>query len=48
MSKVKGHKLGQGHFKVKVIQRSNYKCLTFYWQVGGGPLTERHSSLVWY
>ena len=30
--------------KVKVIPRSNCKCLTFYQQVGGGPLTERHSS----
>ena len=26
----------QGHFKVKL-------CLTFYQQVGGRPLTERHS-----
>ena len=25
------------------MPRSNCKCLTFYWQVGGGPLTERHS-----
>ena len=34
---------GQGHTKVKVIPRSNCKCLAFYWQAGGGPLTERHS-----
>ena len=32
--------------KVKVIPRSNCKCLTFYWQVGGGPSTERHSCLI--
>ena len=38
-----GHKLSQGHTKVKVIPRSNCKCLDFYQQVGGGPLTERHS-----
>ena len=37
------HKEGQGHTKVKVIPRSNCKCLTFNWQVGGGPSTERHS-----
>ena len=35
---------GKGHIKVKVIPRSNCKCLTFYRQVGGGPSTERHSS----
>ena len=29
--------------KVKVIPRSNCKCLTFYQQVGGGPSTEKHS-----
>ena len=29
---------------VSVILRSNCKCLTFYWQVGGGHSTERHSS----
>ena len=29
--------------EVKVIPRSNCKCFTFYWQVGGGPMTERHS-----
>ena len=34
---------GQGHTKVKVIERSNCKCLTFYQQAGGGPSTERHS-----
>ena len=38
-----GHKLGQGHLKVKVIPRSNCTCLTFYWQAEGGPSTERHS-----
>ena len=38
-----GHQQGQGHTKVKVIPRSNFKCLTFYWQAGGGPSTERHS-----
>ena len=43
--KGQGHKLGQGHLKVKVIPRSNCNCLTFYQQAGGGPLTERHSSL---
>ena len=34
---------------VKVIARSNCKCLTFYWKVGGGPSTERHSCLkyIW-
>ena len=37
---------GQGHTKVKVISRSNCKCLTFYQQVGGGHSTERHSSLL--
>ena len=42
------HKWGQGYTKVKVIPRSNCKCLTFYWQTGGGPLTERHSSLFVY
>ena len=31
-----GHKKGQGHTKVKVIPRSNCKCLTFYQQAGGG------------
>ena len=30
---------------VKVIPRSNCKCLTFYQQAGGGPLTERLSSM---
>ena len=30
--------------EVKVIPRSNCKYLTLYWQVGGGPSTERHSS----
>ena len=30
--------------KVKVILRSNCKCLTYYQQAGGGPSTERHSS----
>ena len=30
--------------KVKVIPRSNCKCLTFHRQAGGGPSTERHSS----
>ena len=38
-----GNKLSQGHTKVKVIPRSNCKCLNFYQQVGGGLLTERHS-----
>ena len=33
-----GDKLGQGHLKVKVIPRSDCKCLTFYQQA-----TERHS-----
>ena len=32
--------------EVKVIPRSNCKCLTLYLQVGGGPSTERHSSFV--
>ena len=32
--------------EVKVIQRSNCRCLTFYQQAEGGPLTERHSSLL--
>ena len=41
-----GHKLDQGHLKVKVILKSNWKCLTFYWQAGGGPSTERHSCFV--
>ena len=41
-----GHKLGQGHLMVKVIPRSNCKCLTFYQQAGGGPSTERHSCWV--
>ena len=31
--------------EVKVIPRSNCKCLTFYQQAGGGPSTERHSCL---
>ena len=31
--------------KVKVMQRSDCKCLIFYWQAGGGPSTERHSCL---
>ena len=30
----------------QVIPRSNCKCLTFYWQAGGGPSTERHSCFV--
>ena len=34
---------GQGHNEVKVILRSNCKCLTFYRQVGGGPSSERRS-----
>ena len=34
---------GQGHTKIKVIPRSDCKCLTFYQQGGGGPSTERHS-----
>ena len=29
--------------KVKVISRSNCKCLTFYHQAEGEPLIERHS-----
>ena len=45
MSYGQAHKLGQGHLKVKVNPKSNCKCLTFYWQVGNGPSTERHSSL---
>ena len=32
--------------KVKAIPWSNSKGLTFYRQVGGGPSTERHSSLI--
>ena len=40
-----GHKWGQCHLKVKVISSSNCKCLTFYWQTGGGSSTERHSFL---
>ena len=31
--------------QVKVILRSKCRLLTFYQQMGGGPLTERHSSL---
>ena len=31
--------LGQGHLKVKVIPRSNCKCLNFCQQAGGGPST---------
>ena len=38
-----GNKLGQGHHKVKVIPGSNCKCLNYYWQLGGEPLTRRHS-----
>ena len=34
--------------KVKVIARSNCKCLTFYRQAGGGPSTERHSCCYYY
>ena len=33
--------------EVKVTPRSNCKYLTFYWQAGGGPSTERHSCLLW-
>ena len=32
--------------EVKVIPRSNCKCLTFYRQAGGGPSTERHSCCI--
>ena len=32
--------------EVKVIPRSNCKCLTFCQQVGGGPSTERHSRML--
>ena len=32
--------------EVKVISRSNCKCLYFYWLTGGGPSTDRHSSLL--
>ena len=32
--------------EVKVIPWSNFKCLTFYQQAGGGPSTERHSCLI--
>ena len=32
--------------EVKVIPKSNCKCLTFYQQAGGGPSTERHSGLI--
>ena len=38
-----GNKLGQGHLKVKVILRSNYKCLTFYQQAKGASSIEKHS-----
>ena len=34
--------------EVKVIPRSNCKCLTFYLQAGGGPSTERHSCMVFW
>ena len=37
---------GQCHTKAKVIPRSNCKCLTFYWQAGGGPSTKRLSSCL--
>ena len=32
-----------GHFKVKIISKSNCKCLTFYQQAGSGPSTESRS-----
>ena len=41
-AKGQGHKLGQGYLKVKVFLGLTM-CLTFCWQAGGGPLTERHS-----
>ena len=41
-----GHKLGQGHLKIKVISRSNCKFLTLYRQAGGGSSTERHSCYI--
>ena len=34
------HKLDKCHFKVMDFPGSNCMC---YWQVGGGPSTERHS-----
>ena len=38
--------ISRSSLRVKVIPRSNCKCLTSYWQAGGGPSTERLSCIA--